>query len=113
MLTDAVARVEPGKRLAAGVLERVVQGSTGGPGPEERARTRSWAVAETFDDTGRVLASVTLTGVDPYDFTGAILAWGARTALGGGLLGAGALGPVDAFGLDALTAGAGDAEFTR
>ncbi|MGK8506158.1 saccharopine dehydrogenase family protein [Nocardia asiatica] len=113
LLTGAVARVEPVKRLAAGVLERVVQGSTGGPGPAERARTRSWAVAETFDDTGRVLASVTLTGVDPYDFTGAILAWGAQIALDGGLLGAGALGPVDAFGLDALAAGAAEAGFTR
>ncbi|WP_043726246.1 saccharopine dehydrogenase family protein [Nocardia asiatica] len=113
LLTGAVARVQPVKRLAAGALERVVQGSTGGPGPEDRARTRSWAVTETFDDTGRVLASVTLTGVDPYDFTGAILAWGAQIALDGGLLGAGALGPVDAFGLDALTAGAADAGFTR
>ncbi|WP_280294983.1 saccharopine dehydrogenase family protein [Nocardia abscessus] len=113
LLAGAVARVEPVKRLAEGALERVVQGSTGGPGPEARARTRSWAVAETFDDTGHVLASVTLAGGDPYDFTSAILAWGAQTALDGGLLGTGALGPVDAFGSDALTAGAADAGFRR
>ncbi|BDT90965.1 saccharopine dehydrogenase [Nocardia sputorum] len=113
LLTGAVARVAPVKRLADGVLERVVKGSTGGPTPESRARTRSWAVAETFDDSGRVLASVTLTGGDPYDFTAAILAWGAQTALDDGLLAAGALGPVDAFGLDALTAGAADAGFDR
>ncbi|MBF6191548.1 saccharopine dehydrogenase NADP-binding domain-containing protein [Nocardia implantans] len=113
VLTGAVARVEPVKRLAEGLLERVVQGSTGGPTPRSRARTRSWAVAEAFDDTGRVLASVTLTGGDPYDFTAAILTWGAQTALDGGLLATGALGPVDAFGLDALTAGAADAGFSR
>lgn len=113
LLTGAVARVEPVKQLAEGVLERVVKGSTGGPGQDARARTRSWAVAETFDDTGRVLTSVTLGGVDPYDFTAAILGWGAQTALDGGLLGTGALGPVDAFGLDALTAGAANAGFSR
>ncbi|MFE7743063.1 saccharopine dehydrogenase family protein [Nocardia sp. NPDC057455] len=112
-VTGAVARVEPVKRLAEGALERVVKGSTGGPGREARGRTRSWAVAEALDGTGRVLASVTLAGVDPYDFTAAILAWGAQTALDGGLLGTGALGPVDAFGLDALTAGAASAGFGR
>jgi short subunit dehydrogenase-like uncharacterized protein len=113
LLTGALARVEPVKRLAEGALERVVKGSTGGPGREARARTRSWAVAEALDDTGRVLASVTLAGVDPYDFTSAILAWGARAALDGGLLGVGALGPVEAFGLEALTAAAADAGFSR
>ncbi|MFI2283335.1 saccharopine dehydrogenase family protein [Nocardia beijingensis] len=113
MLTSAIAQLDPVKRLAEGLLERVVQGSTGGPTPQARARTRSWAVAEVFDDTGRVLASVTLAGGDPYDFTGAILAWGAQTALDGGLRAAGALGPVDAFGLDALTAGAAEAGFSR
>ncbi|MEU1545725.1 saccharopine dehydrogenase NADP-binding domain-containing protein [Nocardia sp. NPDC005745] len=113
LLTSAVARVEPVKRLAEGALERVVKGSTGGPGREARVRTRSWAVAEALDDTGRVLASVTLAGVDPYDFTSAILAWGAQTALNGGLLGVGALGPVEAFGLEALTTAAADAGFSR
>ena len=34
-----------------------------------------------------------------------MLAWGAMTAAGGGLRGSGALGPVDAFGLDELEAG--------
>ncbi|MFF7944634.1 saccharopine dehydrogenase family protein [Nocardia gamkensis] len=113
LLTGAVARVEPVKRLAEGALERVVKGSTGGPGREARARTRSWAAAEALNDTGRVLASVTLAGVDPYDFTSAILAWGAQTALDGGLLGTGALGPVEAFGLEALTTAAADAGFSR
>ncbi|WP_280380940.1 hypothetical protein [Nocardia wallacei] len=100
------------RRLAEGVLSRVVKGSTGGPGPESRARTRSWMVADVSDAAGRVLASVTLTGGDPYDFTAAILAWGARTALDGGLRSAGALGPVDAFGLDTLGSGAADAGLT-
>ncbi|WP_280334642.1 saccharopine dehydrogenase family protein [Nocardia wallacei] len=112
LLAGAAARVEPVRRLAEGVLSRVVKGSTGGPGPESRARTRSWMVADVSDAAGRVLASVTLTGGDPYDFTAAILAWGARTALDGGLRSTGALGPVDAFGLDTLGSGAADAGLT-
>ncbi|WP_459546117.1 saccharopine dehydrogenase family protein [Nocardia sp. X0981] len=113
LLTGAVARVEPVKHLAENALTRVVKGSTGGPDPVSRARTRTWAVAEAFDDAGRVLASVTFSGGDPYDFTGAILAWGAQTALEDGLLGTGALGPVDAFGLERLASGAADAGLTR
>ncbi|MFD6103991.1 hypothetical protein ACFWFQ_15140, partial [Nocardia salmonicida] len=62
---------------------------------------------------GKTLASVTLVGGDPYEFTAAILGWAADTALGGGLLHSGALGPVDAFGLDALYAAALDAGWTR
>ncbi|MGW1737840.1 saccharopine dehydrogenase family protein [Nocardia sp. NPDC001965] len=113
LLAGAVARVDPVKRLAEDVLTRVVKGSTGGPAPTARARTRTWAVAEVSDDTGKVLASVTLAAGDPYDFTAAILAWGARTALDGGLRGTGALGPVEAFGLDVLSAGAAEAGLTR
>ncbi|GGL31806.1 saccharopine dehydrogenase family protein [Nocardia jinanensis] len=113
LLAGAVARVTPVKRLAEAALTRLVKGSTGGPAPTARARTRTWAVAEASDDTGNVLASVTLTAGDPYGFTAAILAWGARTALDGGLRGTGALGPVDAFGLDLLSAGAAEAGLTR
>ncbi|MFI5718721.1 saccharopine dehydrogenase family protein [Nocardia sp. NPDC051750] len=113
LLTGAVARVEPLRRLAEGALTGIVKGSTGGPTPASRARTRTWTVAEVSDDTGRTAASVTLAGVDPYTFTAAILAWGAQSALNGGLLGTGALGPVDAFGLDALEAGAREAGLSR
>ncbi|WP_067649901.1 saccharopine dehydrogenase family protein [Nocardia harenae] len=113
LVAGLLGRVAPAKALAEGALARVVQGSTGGPGPESRARTRSWAVAEAADANGTVLATVTLNGNDPYDFTSAILAWGAITALDGGLRATGALGPVDAFGLEALTAGSAAAGFRR
>jgi hypothetical protein len=42
-----------------------------------------------------------------------MLAWGARAAAAGRLQAAGALGPVEAFGLDALTEGAGSAGIER
>ena len=54
-----------------------------------------------------------LEGDNPYDFTGAILAWGAIRAAGGGLLGSGALGPVDGFGLEALEEGVAEAGIAR
>jgi short subunit dehydrogenase-like uncharacterized protein len=85
--------------------ERFVKGSTGGPDAEARAQVGSHIVAIAYDGSGRELAEVHLTGVDGYTFTGRVLAWGAQLAAEGGLQGAGALGPVDAFGLVALTDG--------
>jgi short subunit dehydrogenase-like uncharacterized protein len=85
--------------------ERFVKGSTGGPDAEARKRSGSHIVAIAYDGAGRELAEVHVTGVDGYTFTGRILAWGAQLAAEGGLQGIGALGPVDAFGLVALTGG--------
>lgn len=106
-------RFGPAKALVGGVLGAIVKGSTGGPSLEQRAGGRSYAVAVARDAGDSVLASVTLDGPDPYDFTGDILAWGARTALDEGLSGVGALGPVGAFGLERLTKGCADAGFRR
>ena len=88
-------------------------GSTGGPDAEARSRVGSVIVAEAFDAGGTRLAAVKLSGVNPYDFTAAVLAWGAQAAANGGLHGAGALGPVDAFGLEALVRGCAEAGIAR
>ena len=42
-----------------------------------------------------------------------MLAWGATRAAESGVLGTGTLGPVQAFGLDELTAGAAEAGLVR
>ncbi|MEZ0579653.1 trans-acting enoyl reductase family protein [Nocardioides sp. MH1] len=105
LLTTPVRRVAPAKRAALAVAGRLVKGSTGGPSAELRARARCTIVAVARAATGEALATVTLAGPDPYDFTADILAWGAVSAAEGDLLGVGALGPVGAFGLDRLTAG--------
>jgi len=106
----ALATKLPGVRGAIGAAAgRFVKGSTGGPDAARRAKARSEIVAVASDAAGTPLATVRLEGDNPYDFTGAMLAWGAITAAGGGLRGTGALGPVDAFGLDALQAGVADA----
>jgi short subunit dehydrogenase-like uncharacterized protein len=113
LLGSAIFKV-PGASAAAGRLtDRFVKGSTGGPSPDERVRAGSHIVGEAFDASGRKLSEVHLTGVDVYTFTAGMLAWGAERAAAGGLHGAGALGPVDGFGLDELEAGARDAGIAR
>jgi short subunit dehydrogenase-like uncharacterized protein len=100
----------PLARAAAGPLSRRT-----GRGPDEAARSRgrTLVVAEAADERGRPLARVHLRGPDPYTLTARLLAWGARRAASHGLAATGALGPVDAFGLDALQAGAAEAGLER
>src|SRR4051794_7960726 len=113
MATSALGRV-PGVRPGLGALaERFVQGSTGGPDAKARSRVRSLVVAETFTAAGTKLADARLEGVNGYDFTAAVLAWGAERAAAGELQGTGALGPVDAFGLEPLQAGVAEAGIAR
>lgn len=110
----ALATKLPGARGAIeGVAAKLVKGSTGGPSSAARERARSYITAIASDATGAPLATVRLQGDNPYDFTGAMLAWGAIAVASGGLLGSGALGPVDGFGLDALEAGVAEAGIAR
>jgi short subunit dehydrogenase-like uncharacterized protein len=73
----------------------------------ERARTHT--VAEVRDAAGELVSRVQVSGPEAYGLTAALLAWGATRAAEQGVLGRGALGPVGAFGLGALTAGAAEA----
>lgn len=112
-MSSVVARV-PGVRAGARELTgRLVKGSTGGPDAETRARSRSLILARVLDGGGRELSAVRLEGPNGYDLTAAFLAWGAETALAGGLHGTGALGPVDGFGLDALETAAAEHGLVR
>jgi short subunit dehydrogenase-like uncharacterized protein len=83
---------------------RLVQGSTGGPDAEARAKSGSHIVGAAYDAGGNQLSEVHLTGVNGYDFTAEMLAWAAQRVAADGLHGTGALGPADGFGLDRLTA---------
>jgi hypothetical protein len=109
---DLVTKL-PGAR---GLIERgigtFVKGSTGGPDAEARSRTSSHIVAIARDGEGRELADVHVTGVNGYTFTGDFMAWAAIEAAERGLKGTGAIGPVEAFGLDRLAAGCADCGLT-
>jgi short subunit dehydrogenase-like uncharacterized protein len=110
---SGATRIPGVKPALQGAFARLVKGSTGGPDAGERARSGSEIVAEALDSAGRVLSRTHLSGVDGYTFTGAIIAWAAERAAAGGLQGAGALGPVDAFGLDALEQGVAEVGIRR
>jgi short subunit dehydrogenase-like uncharacterized protein len=107
--TSVAMKVPGAEKLWNAASERFVQGSTGGPDAEARAKGGSHIVGIAYDAAGRQLTEVHLKGVDGYTFTGRMLAWAAGRAATDGLRGAGALGPVDAFGLEQLVAGCAEA----
>ncbi len=76
-------------------------------------RARTYTVAEVRDGSGGLVSRVELSGPEAYGFTAAMLAWGATRAAESGVSGTGALGAVQAFGLDELTAGAAEAGLVR
>jgi short subunit dehydrogenase-like uncharacterized protein len=104
-MNHALRRVPGLAALQDALVERTVSGSTGGPDATARAKTGSYVVAAAYDAGGGELAQVVLTGANGYSFTGDVLAWGAEHALANGLEGTGALGPVEAFGLETLREG--------
>jgi hypothetical protein len=113
--------VHLGSRLGAGLLRLPGAGSlltkagealtarvAEEPDAAELARVRSHFVGAVYDERGAPLAEVRLVAGDPYLLTAGLLAWGAGRAAEHGVSGPGALGPVDAFGLDVLAAGAAE-----
>ena len=103
--TSLGMKVPGANRLWEAATGRLVKGSSGGPDAAARSRSRSHIVAIAYNAAGRELSEVHVTGGDPYTFTGKVIAWGAEQAAAGRLLGVGALGPADAFGLEALVDG--------
>ena len=100
----------PAAHRALDALARRIQRSRSGPGTQ---RVVSDVVAVAADARARTLATVHLTGGDPYSFTAPILAWAAATAAADGVRPAGALGPVEAFGIDSLESACAVAGFHR
>jgi short subunit dehydrogenase-like uncharacterized protein len=101
-LAGSLAMRMPGVRSVMKAAGDQVAGVGAGPEPGSGI---SWIVAEAYDAGGSRLAEVHLSGAEPYAFTADFLAWAARRAAGDGVDGTGALGPVQAFGLEALEAG--------
>jgi short subunit dehydrogenase-like uncharacterized protein len=84
-----------------------------GPDATARAEARMSAVGIASDAGGRELARVRIAGRDMYGFTAATMAWAAGKLVAGEASESGALGPVDAFGLDALQAACAEAGLTE
>ena len=104
----------PAVEMAVKAFLKAVPKPAPGTGPDEETRKQggSHVVAIAYDKDGNELATARAVGVDGYTFTAEVLAWGAITAAENGLKGTGALGPVEAFGLDALREGCASAGLT-
>ena len=95
----------PGTRRAMRLAGEKTLGLLGGPEAGTTPDVRSWVAAEAYDSAGRQLSEVHLAGVDGYEFTRGFMAWAAQQPVSG----TGALGPVEAYGLERLEAGAREA----
>lgn len=85
---------------------RLAGRTTLGPESTTLERSETFAIGEAYDAHGRLLTRVNLRGPNGYPLTGGLLAWAAGRAATTGVAGTGALGPVEAFGLDDLREGA-------
>jgi hypothetical protein len=110
-LAGSLAMRAPGVRSAFKAIgDRVVEMGGALDRPGEGV---SWVVGEAYDAAGNRLSQVHLTGGEPYALTAGILAWAAGRAAADGVSGAGALGPIEAFGLRELEAGCREAGLVR
>jgi short subunit dehydrogenase-like uncharacterized protein len=105
----AALRIPGVRALYDAAARRYVKASKGPPNAAERARGGVHVVGMAYDSRGTQLAEAHLAGVEGYEFTARILAWGADRVAAAGLGGRGALGPIEAFGIDALEAGCREA----
>jgi hypothetical protein len=114
LLLEGIRRVPVASSAVRSALGRFQPSRSGPAGPDESARaaTGSIAVAQAYAEDGRLLSHVVLRGPNGYTLTGELLAWGARQALEKPLA-PGAHGPVDAFGLEELTAGCAELGLVR
>jgi short subunit dehydrogenase-like uncharacterized protein len=122
-LTPVAHRLSPlsglaGRLPGADRLAQRLAGFVGGRVSEAPSQAtldlaRTHTVAEVRDSAGELVSRVQVSGPEAYGLTAALLAWGAVRAAGSGVRATGALGPVQAFGLDALTAGAAEAGLVR
>jgi len=109
-LAGTVALKLPGVRSVLQTAGERLVSLAGAPEAGTTPGTLSWVPAVAYDAAGEPLAEVHLTGTDAYDFTASFLAWAAQRAAGGNRPHAvGAVGPVEAFGLDALEQGCAQA----
>jgi short subunit dehydrogenase-like uncharacterized protein len=111
-VTDLVARI-PGVRPIARRVGPMVAGIVASGGPDGDAWQGSRVAAVALDRAGRTLSEIRLDGPDGYTLTGELLAWAARRAAEGEVEGTGALGPVEAFGLDGLERGCAEIGLAR
>jgi short subunit dehydrogenase-like uncharacterized protein len=101
-LVGSVATKVPGMREALEYAGEKLMALGEGPEPGTTGEGESWIAAQAYDAAGVPVAEVHLSGANWYAFTADFIAWAARAAAAGRIKGVGALGPVEAFGLEEL-----------
>jgi short subunit dehydrogenase-like uncharacterized protein len=105
-LAGSLATKVPGVRaLMKAAGDRAV-GMSGGAEPGSGV---SWVVGQAYGADGAQLAEVQLSGPEPYALTASLIAWAAQQPVEA----AGAIGPVEAYGVETLEAGCAAAGLTR
>jgi short subunit dehydrogenase-like uncharacterized protein len=104
-LVTGLATKVPGVRGALSMAGSRLASLGSGPEAGTTPGGSSWIAAIAYGEGGQPVAEVHLAGTDGYDFTAEFIAWAARAAAGGRAAGVGAIGPVEAFGLEALERG--------
>lgn len=99
-----LARPGVRRRLRSAATTRL-PASTGGPSEAFNERARILITAHTYDEDGRPLSAVELRGPSIYTFTKRAISWAAVELAAAPPTSAGVVGPVEAFGLPALTQG--------
>jgi short subunit dehydrogenase-like uncharacterized protein len=112
LATSVITRVPGARPVMQATAERLAAMAPSRTHDSETT-TSSCVVGVAYDTAGDQLAEVRLTGADGYDFTADFIAWAARRAASAGVEGTGALGPVEAFGLDVLERGVAEAGLAR
>ncbi len=100
----------PATRLPglSGMWDTMIRGigSAGSGSPEAATgKARTVVVASTYDGDGGIQERVLVEGPGPQELTASLLAWGSGMVAQGVAHGAGALGPTEAFGTEALIGG--------
>ncbi|MGH8575179.1 MAG: saccharopine dehydrogenase family protein, partial [Gammaproteobacteria bacterium] len=112
-VTPALRRLPGAGPLSRRIGEWLTSRVAHKPDADARERITSHFLGAAYDERGTPLAEVRLVAGDPYRLTARLLAWGAERAAEHGVSGPGALGPVDAFGLDVLETGAAEIGLRR
>jgi short subunit dehydrogenase-like uncharacterized protein len=96
-----VAGTGPGRRLIEKAVGAAARTTGGGPSAESRETSGTLVAAVCQGAQGATVSSTLLSGdANGYTLTGRTLAWGAASIRAGEQKAAGAVGPVEAFGLE-------------
>jgi short subunit dehydrogenase-like uncharacterized protein len=95
----------PGLQSVLRKLSSFSKSQGAGPDAEARATSKSLILAETFDKDDNLMHKAELFGANGYDFTADMIAWIAGSISNGKLKSSGALGPVEAFGVEEVIDG--------